>query len=241
MAKGLTISPSSLDAYYQCPARYRYQKGWSKVKLDTDLQDGIDAHALMAGLDYHAVNPSNRALNFAAKLKELLVEQGYTLVTGWSEHKLTWTYGPLRARGIVDGLAWTKEHELVVIDYKTGTWPWYEFAPGCSPKALGSFQSVVYTLPPDQFEKSPEIPYWPRELHYLTVSERGASAVYSYHRSEADTENFVEAVAVVEAAKRFPKHRGSHCRYCPFLTKCFDREKPGEYEINKRNEAWEDL
>lgn len=241
-AKTLTLSPSGLEAFFQCPARYQYAKAWAKVKLDPELKDGVDAHALMAGEDYHTVRPSTVALNFVAKLHELLTDGGYTRVPGWSERKLTWP-GPragLTLRGIVDDLAWV-DGRLVVIDYKTGTWPWFELPDGTAPKAAGSFQGVVYTTPPAGFQPSQAVPAWPEEIHYLTVSQRGPSKIYRYRQDAAGCENLAQAVGQVGAAKVFPKHRGSHCRYCPFVSKCLDQEQPGEYTPNTRAVAWEGL
>jgi CRISPR/Cas system-associated exonuclease Cas4 (RecB family) len=238
-AKPILMSPSGMSAYFTCPRRLYYQMRWRATKVDKALSDGTDAHLLMQGKKLGYVNV--RAQIFARKLRDLMGKR-YTLVPRWQEKSmlLPGLNGQVGIKHTIDTLATYEpspadDHEPLVLDYKTGTWPWHtEFRRKrtISAKAQGSFQSVAYTHPRD-LPKTYPFKEWPDEIHYLNAPDNGRAAIYPYRLAVEDVRNFwdaAEQVAEAITVQRFPMARDYHCKFCPFWAKCFKVEKKGEYK-----------
>jgi hypothetical protein len=240
-AKLFYTSPSALSNYFSCPAKYAYSRAWKPAKVDADLQDGIMAHAVMelrTRQDWPASglmpkDITSRAAQYVNKLSGLMRDEGYQLLRGGAEKKMSAELpGQIVLRHIVDQIAVTREGEPVILDYKTGDWPWKEKRPGESGKSLGSYASVTYLLPRKVKGLGVRgLKQWPQRIDYLKVSSNGKPQVFTYRPVQADLDNLIEAAGVVRAATAFPRNRGINCDYCPFRSKCFGYEQPGEYVL----------
>lgn len=206
---------------------------WAPLSVDRELQDGIDAHALVAK-QTNALAVSPRAALFAARFVRM--EQGYTMYD-WREQYQRVTWAGITFRRIIDAGGEISYGDPVLIDYKTATWPW-ETKGGMTAKASG-FQGTIYLLPPADLGPFTR---WPEMMDYLVAPERGQDQIFTYMRNEADESNLVDAVAMVEegvAKKRFPKQQGFGCKYCPFYDMCYRTDGWQKKYKRKEERVWQ--
>ncbi len=218
------ISASKLNAYYSCPAQFDFGRRLEPLTKDVFLQDGNDAHLLMAGGKPETLSP--RARSFYEQLTSLYHSCGYMplweakgkpVVELKQELALTPNIQLVR---IIDAFAMDKSGEAVLIDYKTAVWPWRTIgdAKGNPVAQAMGFQAAAYLIPP--VEPAPF--KWPTRIDFLVASERGGSDVHTYRYNQKDVDNLIEACEVIAAAKTYPKHKGSGCYYCPMNQCCYE-------------------
>ena len=216
---GFPISKSELEAYFDCPAKYQFMRRWQPLVVNQELQDGIDAHAILAGASGLPANP--RAIKLAGALGDL--EAGYTLadVGGqpWREQYQIVPWQGFAIRRMIDAGGWLKRTP-VLIDYKTANWAWTPIE-GIYPKALG-FQPAMYLIPPP--DPAP-FKAWPERLDFLVAPSKGKSNIVAYERDEHDEANLLEAATIVAEAKAFPKVQGWKCERCPFFDVCLETDQ----------------
>ena len=224
--KPFYISPSALGHYFTCPAKYAYSRQWRAARVDQALTDGVDAHAIVAGIK--TPTASMAALAFVARIRRTLKTE-YQSVSRQKEirDELRLAGGVVLVR-IIDRLGVNRAGDPRVIDYKTGTWPWKTYPHNTVPKARG-FQATAYTLPPSKRLAGIRPEAWPQAVDFLTVPSQGGTTIHTYVQTGEDVTNLLEAIEIVRSADKFPKVRGIACDYCPFRSKCFGYEKPGEY------------
>lgn len=212
MAKDFITSASALDSFFTCAARYDFSRRWTPLEIGKDLQDGLDAHAILQGVKPE--KPSLRAKQFAYGLRLLEAERHYTILSREQED-----YVPL-VKGIVlhrrmDAIAVVGAGQ-VAVDYKTTRYVWSPLeGTDVVPKSM-TFQAATYSLP------NPETRLRPKRVDFLVVDERGGSRIFTYRKRKQDIDNLIEAAQVVKSAKVFPKHQGLSCHYCSFAQMCYD-------------------
>lgn len=210
-------SASALEAFFACPARYQFRKKWITKSFNKDLQDGLDAHSVMAG-DIPA-KMSRWAHNFTKDLRTLIDMGGYDILETEEKQFVEIVDGLIIVR-IIDAIALDIDAgELVLIDYKTGTWPWSQIGEEpdrVCPKAY-TFQATSYLIPPDDEAE------WPTEIHFLVATQKGPPIVFKYHYNQEDVSNLFEAIGHVRDNRHLSiKHRGYTCRTCEFAPLCFE-------------------
>lgn len=219
MADKFYISASALEAFFACPARYQFRKKWITKSFNKDLQDGLDAHSVMAG--EIPAKMSRRALNFTKDLRTLIDREGYD-IRETEEKQFVEVEGGIVIVRVIDAIAMDIDAgELVLIDYKTGTWPWSQIGEEpdkICPKAY-TFQATSYLIPPNDVPEAS----WPTEIHFLVATQKGPPVVFKYHFNWDDHSNLREAIEHVrENSQLNLKHRGYTCRTCEFAPLCFE-------------------
>ena len=218
------ISATALKNFYTCPQRYLYYTELEPLQPKPKwLQDGIDAHALMAGETVPKASPE--ATRHYARLTDLveIAELRILAREVRQEIKLTRYVNLVR---IIDALGYDKYGQPVLMDYKTVNKMWYGRA-----FETETFQTQVYLLPP---EKPKPLSAWPTTMLYLVSSGDGKQQIFPSRKDKDDRENVIHAVGVIrDAAKRgwFPKNRGYNCRYCDFCDACY--KAPGWEKLYK--------
>lgn len=225
------LSQSALEAFFQCPARLKYMSQWSTKTLSRELQDGVDAHALLTGIDVPTASP--RAIGYYESLFDLAAQYGIELI-GQEVTQYIELGNNIVYKRIIDGVG-TWHGQPVLIDWKTsGKGPWPTFAGPAktriAPKAR-TFQGVSYLLPPSDEEiASFGFDEWPYTMLFLVsdASGHGEAAAYTYDQADAD--NFYAACDLVAHAIRtdnFPHVRGGVCGLpgtswqCSYLHLCY--------------------
>jgi CRISPR/Cas system-associated exonuclease Cas4 (RecB family) len=238
--KDFKTSASDLNTFYECPAKYDFSQRLTPKEVPSFFADGTAAHAILAGEQPYKISPRGRA--FANRLKDLYKGMGYSPAVVTEDHKpmvevrQEVSIGGARFKRIIDAFAFTKDKELVLIDYKTGSAPYIELG-GFAPQTMG-FQAVAYLVPPRKAD-NPFKQDWPTRIDFLHAPERGESKVYPYRYDAEDNKNLVQAVNLMKVAvmsTQFPKVRGYHCNNskvkCPFYEACF--ETPGWEKLYKK-------
>jgi hypothetical protein len=224
------VSNSALGQFFSgCPARFPFFKQYSlKEKwMPKHLKFGIAVHRIMdegvPGLG-DLTDFDEDAIMTAERLSNLAEKQGYTILQTEIKHRAALT-NDIDVFGIIDALALTKEGRPILIDWKTGDYPWKGFKTEDGEvivtKARG-WQGTIYTLEP--YEMPIDWDEWPSEMHYLTAPRYGTASVHPYHANDADVRNLVWAAEQLKAAAdadRFPKNVGYLCRDCDWKKSCW--------------------
>lgn len=230
--EAIQLSQSSLESYFQCPARLKLSSEWKRRDeyMAIALRDGIDAHALLAGEAVPDASPS--AVGYYESLLDLQIANGIEVHTHERIQTIQLWEGVYYKR-IIDGIG-TWQGIPVVIDYKSSSkGPWMYFKSGrrkIIPKAH-SFQAVSYLLPPHEEELDAlGMDVWPDTFLFLVSDAMGHGEVVTYQRDPAMEENFYSAcrqVADAIRAERFPNYYGGSCGIlgtswaCSFLEMCY--------------------
>ena len=219
VSAGFPISKSELEAYFDCPAKYQFMRRWQPLAVNQELQDGIDTHAILAGIGGLPTN--SRAIKLAGVLGDL--QAGYTLaqVGGqpWREQYQVVQWQGFAIRRMIDAGGRIGKTP-VLIDYKTANWSWTPIA-GIYPKALG-FQPAMYLVPP--LDPTP-FRVWPARLDFLVAPSKGRPNIVSYEQDADDERNLVDAATIVAEANTFPKVVGYKCERCPFFDVCMETDQ----------------
>ena len=131
--------------------------------------------------------------------------------------------------GLIDRIAVERStEEVVLIDYKSATWPWKKKL-DIYPKAQ-SFQAPIYLIQPDKSVlQKLNLPYWPSELHFLVAPEKGQPVIVRRGVGHGDYKELDSAVQRIIKEKDWSPRRGFQCSYCPFFEKC--NGLPGERNL----------
>jgi CRISPR/Cas system-associated exonuclease Cas4 (RecB family) len=211
------ISPSGLNSFFTCQAQHAYGRVWKTKVMSQTLKDGNDAHMMMCGWSHQDIGASAQAAVFAEGLRRLESEHQYTVLERERKQRFQIARGIDLVR-IIDAIA-VKNGELVLIDYKTGNWPWTKVG-DYVPKAMG-WQSKAYLVPPPPGLIALE--EWATELHYLVVTKKGKPSVFKYKYQKEDKKELVAAARQVKKMGTPLKHRSWICpKYCDFNLMCFD-------------------
>lgn len=225
----LRLSASAMGSFFSCPAKFLYGTQYTPLEEPIAIRDGVAAHAILAGEPVES--PSARARGFAARARELYETAGYRplLIDGKSIREIrqtVWLSKTTPFTRIIDHIAINPEGKVVIVDWKTGTWPWY--FEDVTPQAM-TFQAVAYTMPPVAKEDWLGLEEWPDQIDFFSLPEKGDSIVHSYSPTDEDFDNMMMAVRMMQdAAKKgnFPKVRGYHCNTgktkCPFFDVCYN-------------------
>ena len=223
-----TVSNSALNAFYSgCPARLDFFRKYSMKPrfMPKPLRFGIAVHEAiqkdLEGTEGEVRITAERLLNLADK-------NGYQILATEVKHFAPLT-DDIDVFGIIDVLALTSEGKPVIIDWKTGSYPWEttELASGelVTMKARG-WQGAIYTLPP--YKMPIEWKEWPEELHYLTAPTNGGAQIHKYYAGDEDLENLRRAATMMKEAVdggALPKNIGYECRDCDWQKVCW--QTPG--------------
>jgi hypothetical protein len=229
------VSPSGLNSFFTCQAQYVYGRMWKAKVLSDTLKDGLDAHMMMCGWSHQDIGASAQAAVFAEGLKRLEKENGYHIIDRERKQRFQLARGIDLVR-IIDAIA-VKDGVGVLIDYKTGNWPWTKVG-DYVPKAMG-WQSKAYLVPPPP--GIIQLTEWPKELHYLVVTKKGKPAIFTYSHVKEDKKELVAAARQLKNVEKsiYLKHRSWICpKYCDFNLICFD--VPGWERHYVRREYTED-
>lgn len=212
------IHQSDLNAYFDCPARYRLTHKWSPLVPPAPLRIGGQTHKLLEGLDPEQIESLDpAAVRFYERLRQLESDHGYKIIAREVHQIIPIAPGVLLDRRL-DALAKTDTGLRVVLDYKTATWPWstYHTTQGeVAPKAMG-FQAPGYLIPPPDED-------WPARMDFIVAPERDKKGkVFTFIRSAEEEENFLAAVEIVRKAKVFPMVKGHKCDGCTMRGPCLD-------------------
>jgi hypothetical protein len=236
--KWFYVSASQLSQYYQCPARYAFSRRYKPVAPDPWwLQDGNDAHAVMAGDDVEELQPSARALRLVESAQQLVSARYDVLGT---EVEQVFPITPvIKLQRKLDAIA--KDNKgPVILDYKFVGRPWNViphtgYGP-MAPKASG-IQSKCYLYPPPT--KLNHFNIWPSRIHYIVASDDDIK-VHEYITRPGDQKTVQNASRALKAAwdkQWMPKMEGFLCHtYCDKRAVCF--EEPAwqdEYEEIKND------
>src|SRR3990167_1380249 len=224
MAK-FTVSNSALNAFFGgCAHRYPLFKQYSTKDaiMPPPMKFGIAVHK---AIDVGIPDKTTPAIRMAAeRLLNLADKNGYQILATEVKHFAPLT-DEINVFGLIDVLALTADGKPVIIDWKTGGYPWetteLETGELVTMKAVG-WQGAIYTMPP--FEMPIEWDEWPREVHYLVVPTNGNAAIHKYHANEEDLLNLVQAATIVKEADDrgwYPKNVGYECRDCLFMHACW--------------------
>lgn len=230
MPKRFRTSASDLEAFFKCPASLGYSKQWTVLKVSQAIRDGLDAHAIMAGMEVK--EPSSAAIKYAEKLKQ--AEATYRVVPIVRERKFVTPVGTdMELARRIDLIA-AIDKDTVVIDYKTtGSINSWRDSKGILPKAL-SFQTAAYLLPEPAGPNNP-VKKWPTTMIYMIVNPYTEVKMFGHQVEKSDIDNLKAAMLLVKLAKKLPKVKGDHCFDCWFFDVCYNK-KGWEDKYKKRGD-----
>jgi RecB family exonuclease len=263
----LRVSPSALDAWRDCPRKYRH----SYVDRPPPLRCGASAHFSLgvsvhnALRDWHLAPVARRTVAAAESMLDLAwVSEGYrdaAQAEAWRvrarswvgsyvasldparepysvERKVVGLYGDTQFFGRLDRLD-DRDGSLVVVDYKTGR-------SGVSEaEARGSWALAVYAYATERTMRRPARRV---ELHHVPTGEVVAyeHTVESLRRHLDRMTETAEEVRAARAAldadpgaadEAFPVVAGPHCAWCDFHRSC----GPGRAAVPRQRDPWDGL
>ncbi|HEX8003850.1 MAG TPA: PD-(D/E)XK nuclease family protein [Mycobacteriales bacterium] len=263
----LRLSPSALDAWRDCPRRYRH----AYVDRPPPPRSGASAHFSLGVSVHNALRdwwlgpPARRTAGAAASLVDLAwVGDGYrddTQSAAWRSRARTWVadyvsgldpaaepfaverkvvglYRDNQFFGRLDRLDERPDGSLVVVDYKTGR------SGVSADEARGSWALAVYAY---AAERTLRRPVRRVELHHVPSGEVVAHehTVESLRRhldrmSETAEEVRAAKAAVSEGAEpdaAYPAVAGPRCGWCEFHRSC----PAGRAAVPRAREPWAGL
>lgn len=248
------VSPSGLDSYFQCPARFKYSTICEPHGLNKVLQVGIEAHAILAGsLDPKTDECEFESIQYAETLRQL-ADENSIVVDQQEVTQMVRIDDNVYLKRIIDGIGiWeyaTGETIPVLIDWKTsekGDWPSFQADKKhwIAPKSWG-FQAVSYLVPPadDELERL-NLKSWPNTIVFIVGNTKGRGTLIPYSKGmdPEGEENFFDACRMFEWSVNndiFPKYRGYACGildskfFCPFTKACYKIGRwKDEYQWNE--------
>ena len=222
------VSASQLMMFLGCPAKYAYTRSWKYEGAKSWwLQDGIDAHALLAGEN---VQCSARALRLVNAVKRHLKKQKYEIVDREVRQLIQLGEGIVLQRTI-DAFA-MQDGRPVLLDYKFVTKPWEVIdETNITPKAW-SLQAAAYLIPPEDPFPFDE---WPMRMVFIVADNNKIHE----HEAGGDPEDVIQAALLMRWAwenDSLPRNPGFLCaRYCDMRQICFEEdgwEELYDYEPN---------
>jgi putative RecB family exonuclease len=260
------VSASSLDAWRDCPRRYRM----AYVDRPSPPRAGAFAHSSLGSSVHNALRDwwlaprARRTPEAAATAVDLTwIPDGYRdreQAEGWRAKARSWvtryagdvdpddeprsvernvaaTYGDTQVRGRIDRLD-ERDGELVVVDYKTGR-------RGVSAdEARGSWALAIYAY---AVERTLRRPCRRVELHHVPTGETVAHefTVESLRRQlDRIAETTEEVRAAVESASSggdveelFPARPSARCGWCDFHRSC----PAGRSAVPQPRQPWDGL
>ena len=229
------FSASQLLDFYSCPARYSFSRRLAyRGVLSKQIQDGLDAHALMAGTPKSG-SPSARAVRIVQRIRNFM-EERYE-VSRTEDRQDFSISGGFHLLRTIDAIA-TDNKGGVLLDYKIVGSQW-DIIPefDLAPRAAG-FQAQCYLIPPPGEE-------WPGRIHFIVADDQYVKS-YEYVRRPDDLENVLSAARLMREAwrsKNLPKNRGYQCHsYCHFRQVCYEeKDWEDQYEPVENDPGRPDL
>ena len=235
MVDNLLLSPSSINDFLQCPAKFWYIRKFKPLPIKTEaMQFGSILHNIIA--TYYKIIPDdltpNRCFIYIRNAIEQVVgsQSLNTVLKKFSWHlsrfekfekeRLSWHISPKPLgvekevikppfKGIVDAI-FKKGNEMVVVDWKSGR------SPNQIPDEY-AIQGCIYGY----LTNASEI------IFYFLGSGRSLRVEYNHCEKVKDTIN-----TVIKKIKEghFEKKPGSHCETCPVQIPCY-LDKIGGLEV----------
>lgn len=215
MSEPFYVSITSMNSFYTCHAQYNFRQRWNSKETAQFFIDGKHAHEALEGIIPETM--SMDALSYYNKLLKLRESLGYDVFETEVRQEVQLSKDPdIRLIRVVDGIA-ELDGKVVLVDYKTASYPWKEITKGLAGKG-NTFQAPAYLIPPFEGEE------WADEIHFLVAPLRqGGAKRYVFKYDEEAHQNFIQAVQFMyEHHTSTIKHRGIACDFCGFAPMCYD-------------------
>jgi len=226
MNDDLLLSPSSINDFIQCPAKFWYSRWYKRLPIKTETMEfGLTLHEIIA--KYYNLIPENLTptecfMYIRKAVEEVVGSQSLSVVLrkfSWhlkqfekfEKQRLSWHINPKPLAvekkyikppfmGIVDAI-FKRDGKLVVVDWKSGR------APSELPEYY-TIQGCIYAY----LTNADEI------IFYFLTSGRFLRIEYK-HCNEVK-QKILDVINQIKEGV-FTKNRGSHCKECPVQIPCY--------------------